>query len=252
MPISSGRGVAFDQSSRVTRPTPTRRRAWRTPSCGWNQYYADIPCAVTVVPTKSFATVGGIVEINLIALTNGAARKYRGFDPAGSPAGHGDIRRAAHCGPDDRFSIETLGLVADELGLDGDIWNVVNAANDNFGALGYAIIGVFVASWLISLVVYRVMGYDKRGVVPWKQSGSRDDAVSGRGQSGDDAGCQGMRIATRCFVDRVRDDPLDGRAIAFRHPALPCCGPCGANTPRIPPLPTAGWPPLVNRPICGR
>ena len=54
-------------------------------------------------------------------------------------------------------SIETLGLVADELGLDGGIWNVVNAANDNFGALGYAIIGVFVASWLISLVVYRVM-----------------------------------------------------------------------------------------------
>lgn len=58
-------------------------------------------------------------------------------------------------------SIETLGLVADELGLDGGIWHVVNAANDNFGALGYAIIGVFVASWLISLVVYRVMGYDK-------------------------------------------------------------------------------------------
>src|SRR6266704_3389934 len=41
----------------------------------WNQYYADIPCAVTVVPTKSFATVGGIIEINLIALTNGAARE---------------------------------------------------------------------------------------------------------------------------------------------------------------------------------
>src|SRR6202035_4031690 len=32
-------------------------------------------------------------------------------------------------------SIETLGLVADELGLDGGIWNVVNAANDNFVAL---------------------------------------------------------------------------------------------------------------------
>ena len=41
----------------------------------WNQYYADIPCAVTVVPTKSFATVGGIIEINLIALTNNAARE---------------------------------------------------------------------------------------------------------------------------------------------------------------------------------
>jgi enamine deaminase RidA (YjgF/YER057c/UK114 family) len=41
----------------------------------WNEYYADIPCAVTVVPTKSFATVGGIIEINLIALTNAATRE---------------------------------------------------------------------------------------------------------------------------------------------------------------------------------
>jgi enamine deaminase RidA (YjgF/YER057c/UK114 family) len=41
----------------------------------WNQYYAGIPCAVTVVPTKSFATQGGIIEINLIALADGAARQ---------------------------------------------------------------------------------------------------------------------------------------------------------------------------------
>jgi enamine deaminase RidA (YjgF/YER057c/UK114 family) len=41
----------------------------------WNRHYAGIPCAITVVPTKSFATVGGIVEINLIALTNGARRR---------------------------------------------------------------------------------------------------------------------------------------------------------------------------------
>ena len=40
----------------------------------WNRHYAGIPCAITVVPTKSFATAGGIVEINLIALTNGATR----------------------------------------------------------------------------------------------------------------------------------------------------------------------------------
>jgi enamine deaminase RidA (YjgF/YER057c/UK114 family) len=48
-----------------------------TPDCldVWNQYYAGVPCAVTVVPTKSFATVGGIIEINLIALTNGARRE---------------------------------------------------------------------------------------------------------------------------------------------------------------------------------
>ena len=41
----------------------------------WQRHYAGIPCAVTVVPTKSFATIGGIIEINLIALTNGARRE---------------------------------------------------------------------------------------------------------------------------------------------------------------------------------
>jgi len=40
----------------------------------WTQYYRNIPCALTVVPTKGFAMVGGIIEINLMALTNGAKR----------------------------------------------------------------------------------------------------------------------------------------------------------------------------------
>jgi enamine deaminase RidA (YjgF/YER057c/UK114 family) len=41
----------------------------------WKQYYATIPCALTLVPTKSFATLGGIIEINLLALTNAASRR---------------------------------------------------------------------------------------------------------------------------------------------------------------------------------
>jgi enamine deaminase RidA (YjgF/YER057c/UK114 family) len=41
----------------------------------WTQHYRDIPCALTVVPTKGFAMVGGIIEINLIALTHGAKRE---------------------------------------------------------------------------------------------------------------------------------------------------------------------------------
>jgi enamine deaminase RidA (YjgF/YER057c/UK114 family) len=41
----------------------------------WSRYYKDIACAVTVVPTKSFATVGGIIEINLLALTDTAKRQ---------------------------------------------------------------------------------------------------------------------------------------------------------------------------------
>jgi enamine deaminase RidA (YjgF/YER057c/UK114 family) len=41
----------------------------------WADHFATIPCAVTLVPTKSFATLGGIIEINLLALTNSAIRK---------------------------------------------------------------------------------------------------------------------------------------------------------------------------------
>ncbi len=41
----------------------------------WNEHFAVIPCAITVVPTKSFATRGGIIEINLVALTNAARRE---------------------------------------------------------------------------------------------------------------------------------------------------------------------------------
>jgi enamine deaminase RidA (YjgF/YER057c/UK114 family) len=40
----------------------------------WSQYYRQIPCAVTVVPTKGFGMVGGIIEINLMALTHSAKR----------------------------------------------------------------------------------------------------------------------------------------------------------------------------------
>jgi enamine deaminase RidA (YjgF/YER057c/UK114 family) len=41
----------------------------------WNQHFAAIPCAVTVVPTKSYGSVGGIIEINLLGLTGDAKRR---------------------------------------------------------------------------------------------------------------------------------------------------------------------------------
>ena len=41
----------------------------------WSQFYRNIPCALTVVPAKGFAMVGGIIEINLMALTSGAKRE---------------------------------------------------------------------------------------------------------------------------------------------------------------------------------
>jgi high-affinity nickel-transport protein len=57
--------------------------------------------------------------------------------------------------------IETLGLMADRLSLQGSFWDAIGSLNDNWGMLGYAIIGVFVASWLGSLAIYRLKRYDK-------------------------------------------------------------------------------------------
>jgi nickel/cobalt transporter (NiCoT) family protein len=57
--------------------------------------------------------------------------------------------------------IETLGLIADQFDLRGVFWDVIGDLNDNWGALGYAIIGIFVASWLGSLAIYRFKRYDE-------------------------------------------------------------------------------------------
>ena len=60
-------------------------------------------------------------------------------------------------------AIEALGLVAEKLGLSGGIWSSIDFAAGNFTALGYLVVGIFVASWLASLAIYRVMGYHKIG-----------------------------------------------------------------------------------------
>jgi len=57
--------------------------------------------------------------------------------------------------------IEVLGMIADQLEPKGAFWDVINGLNDNWGTLGYVIIGVFVLSWLASLVIYRVRRYDE-------------------------------------------------------------------------------------------
>jgi enamine deaminase RidA (YjgF/YER057c/UK114 family) len=41
----------------------------------WFRHLGDVPCAVSIMPTKGFGFVEGIVEINLIALRDGAKRK---------------------------------------------------------------------------------------------------------------------------------------------------------------------------------
>jgi high-affinity nickel-transport protein len=57
--------------------------------------------------------------------------------------------------------LETLNLIGDELGLtDGGFWGAIGAINDNFGVLGYVIIGIFALSWAGSVAFYKFKRYD--------------------------------------------------------------------------------------------
>ena len=51
--------------------------------------------------------------------------------------------------------IEGLGLIGGQLGLTGWFWEGILRLNDNFSAIGFAVIGVFILAWIGSVVVYR-------------------------------------------------------------------------------------------------
>jgi high-affinity nickel-transport protein len=56
--------------------------------------------------------------------------------------------------------VEAVGLIGDKLALTGRFWDGVGALHDNFNKLGFLIIGVFIAAWGLSYVIYRVKGLD--------------------------------------------------------------------------------------------
>ena len=61
--------------------------------------------------------------------------------------------------------IETLGLIGDQFELTGPFWQVVGDLNGDFGSIGYLIIGLFALSWLGSVLIYRLKGYDRLELV---------------------------------------------------------------------------------------
>jgi high-affinity nickel-transport protein len=56
--------------------------------------------------------------------------------------------------------VEALGLIGEKLDLQGPFWDFIGEVSDNFGTLGYAIVGLFVVSWIVSFLIYRWRGYD--------------------------------------------------------------------------------------------
>jgi high-affinity nickel-transport protein len=58
-------------------------------------------------------------------------------------------------------AIEAASVVASQLRLSGGIWDAVNSLSDNFGTLGFIIIGVFLVSWGVSSAIYKLRRYDE-------------------------------------------------------------------------------------------
>ena len=52
--------------------------------------------------------------------------------------------------------VEALGLIGGKLGLEGAFWDFSGLAN-----FGYLVVGVFIASWAISYLIYRWQGLDR-------------------------------------------------------------------------------------------
>ncbi len=53
-------------------------------------------------------------------------------------------------------TIEVFGIISSTFNLNGGFWGFVGNLNNNFGVIGYYIIGIFVVSWAISTIIYKV------------------------------------------------------------------------------------------------
>ena len=58
-------------------------------------------------------------------------------------------------------AVEVLGLIANKIETNGAIWSLIKVINGHFDIFGYVIIGIFMASWIISVMTYKYMQLDK-------------------------------------------------------------------------------------------
>jgi nickel/cobalt transporter (NiCoT) family protein len=56
--------------------------------------------------------------------------------------------------------VEAFGLIGDKLELEGGFWRVVGGLNDNLANFSFAVVGIFIASWIVSAAVYCAKGFD--------------------------------------------------------------------------------------------
>lgn len=62
--------------------------------------------------------------------------------------------------------IEATALLGDKLGLSGGIWTLAADLGEHFNSLGFFIVGLFAACWLVSWAIYRWKRFDEIEVIP--------------------------------------------------------------------------------------
>jgi high-affinity nickel-transport protein len=55
---------------------------------------------------------------------------------------------------------EAAGLLKDKFNLQGGVWDLFGSLNENLGNLGFFIIAIFALSWIVSMLFYRLKGFD--------------------------------------------------------------------------------------------
>jgi high-affinity nickel-transport protein len=57
--------------------------------------------------------------------------------------------------------LEALGLMAGKLGLEGRFWDTIGDLNGGLANFGYLVVGIFLASWAVSYLLYRWQRLDR-------------------------------------------------------------------------------------------
>lgn len=58
-------------------------------------------------------------------------------------------------------AVETLGILGEQLGLSGHVWSAVASLNENLPNLGFVVVALFAAVWLVSVALYREIVTDR-------------------------------------------------------------------------------------------
>jgi nickel/cobalt transporter (NiCoT) family protein len=61
-------------------------------------------------------------------------------------------------------SIELLGLLAEQMGLSGGFWDWI--AGIDLNVIGFVIVGMFIATWVLALLIWRFARIEERWAVP--------------------------------------------------------------------------------------